>query len=40
MTNDTARAENAMLRLERIKTDGDIVLGGKLKRCNVSECYK
>jgi hypothetical protein len=36
MTNCTARTENAMMRLERIKTDGDIVLKGKLKQCNVS----
>ncbi|KAL4229252.1 hypothetical protein ACF0H5_012292 [Mactra antiquata] len=35
MTNSTARTENAVLRLERLKTDGDIVLGGKLKQCKV-----
>ncbi|XP_060578209.1 protein Flattop homolog isoform X2 [Ruditapes philippinarum] len=35
MTNCTARTENAMMRLERIKTDGDIVLKGKLKQCNI-----
>ncbi|XP_052246500.1 protein Flattop homolog isoform X2 [Dreissena polymorpha] len=35
MTNSTARTENAVLRLDRIKTDGDIVLGGKLKQCKV-----
>lgn len=35
MMNSTARTENAVLRLNRIKTDGDIVLGGKLKQCNV-----
>ncbi|XP_045210042.2 protein Flattop homolog isoform X2 [Mercenaria mercenaria] len=35
MTNSTARTENAMMRLDRIKTDGDIVLKGKLKQCKV-----
>ena len=36
MLNSTARTENAMLRLQRLKTDGDIVLHGHLKKCNVS----
>jgi len=35
MTNCTARTENAVLRLERLKSDGDIVLGGKLKQCKM-----
>lgn len=35
MTNSTARTENAMFRLERLKTEGDVVLGGKLKQCKV-----
>ncbi|WAR05505.1 FLTOP-like protein [Mya arenaria] len=35
MMNATARTENATLRLERIKSDGDIMLGGKLKQCKV-----
>lgn len=35
MTNTTARTENATLRLQRFKTDGDIVLQGKLKKCKV-----
>lgn len=36
MTNDTARTVDAMERLERCKTDGEIILKGKLKRCRVS----
>lgn len=35
MTNDTARTVEAMERLERCKTDGEIILKGKLKRCRV-----
>lgn len=35
MTNTTARTENAVLRLQRLKTDGDIVLKGRLKQCKV-----
>lgn len=35
MLNSTSRTEDAMLRLQRLKTEGDIVLHGKLKKCNV-----
>lgn len=35
MMNCTARTENAMMRLQRLKTDGDIILEGRLKKCNV-----
>ena len=36
MLNSTARTENATLRLQRLKTEGDIIIHGKLKKCNVS----
>ena len=36
MLNSTARTENASLRLNRLKTEGDIILNGHLKKCNVS----
>lgn len=35
MTNSTARTDIAMARLERMKSDGDIVLKGRLKQCKV-----
>lgn len=35
-TNPTARTGDSVERLLRSKTDGEIVLRGKLKRCKVS----
>ena len=38
-TNPTARTGVAVERLLRSKTEGDIVLRGKLKKCKVSELF-
>ncbi|KAK3581002.1 hypothetical protein CHS0354_013896 [Potamilus streckersoni] len=35
LTNSMARAEGAIYRLERVKSEGDIILSGALKRCKV-----
>lgn len=35
MMNSTARTFHAQVRLERCKTDGDIIIKGKLKRPHV-----
>ncbi|XP_061170120.1 protein Flattop homolog [Saccostrea echinata] len=37
MMNSTARAFHSQVRLERCKTDGDIILSGKLKRPHVPD---
>jgi len=37
MTNSTARTFAAFQRLERCKSDGEIILKGHLKKCKVCE---
>ncbi|XP_069115060.1 protein Flattop-like isoform X2 [Argopecten irradians] len=37
MTNKTARTFDAVQRLERCKTDGEIILKGKLKKCKIPD---
>ena len=38
-TNPTARSGVAVEKLLRSKTDGEIILRGKLKKCKVLVCY-
>ncbi|OWF53831.1 protein Flattop-like isoform X2 [Mizuhopecten yessoensis] len=37
MSNQTARTFDAVQRLDRCKTDGEIILKGKLKKCKIPD---